>query len=708
MQELSEKVRSLPGASNTSPWEVWERGLRQLYKQMIYDAFAEANVEIPKGMEVHFAGSLAKAQATEFSDLDAFVLVENESDLNQVKPVFDSLNNLCQRIFSTTNQLYPDPIGINPSLLIGTPDQIFHSLTEKMVADVEATTISILTSKPIFPSYKLGEQLRSKIKLESSFGHFCSTKKFYEMALKDFSAPRNGAVDVSIKSHVMRPLDFILMGLRAEFNLYSADGDHLSVPGTIRLLRQDKLIPEEEITRIELIYNEAMKKRFAMHAQNKKEHDLLPYTEATDLLVHVEQLRKMAELRVKEVYELNDLTNGNIYLENRGRLSKRIDFAWAAYQSDEVDRVHREEALKFLIYAYDIKNPHAINEQLLALMDDKKSKNDPDYVPGKSLKVDVNPNDMLKVNEHYQHLDKTKGTRYFNSVERSDYRVHILDGVFKKDGQIFDTSSMISHEKTGYAAFTLNAHGELSVFPHVGLLDGKLAHSSMNAGSPVVCAGEIKIEDGKIKAITTHSGHYRPSLFNLYTMLDNCAKSGIDIKGIDIFTLNDPSDQLQEVKSIPWESPNGRYFKIPVETIYKDMRILINENLSAINTQVKQYKDGGLISNLFRFKDWICRTKLTLERRELAVQFEAELKAFQLDLKLTSITPKKLEAKIEEISLIISKYEQANTVLAQQYDKNPHNGRLSRITARFKEQLTELRQKEIKQHQELDSLKMSR
>jgi len=250
------------------------------------------------------------------------------------------------------------------------------------------------------------------------------------MALKDFSAPRNGAVDVSIKSHVMRPLDFILMGLRAEFNLYSADGDHLSVPGTIRLLRQDKLIPEEEITRIELIYNEAMKKRFAMHAQNKKEHDLLPYTEATDLLVHVEQLRKMAELRVKEVYELNDLTNGNIYLENRGRLSKRIDFAWAAYQSDEVDRVQREEALKFLIYAFDIKNPHAINEQLLALMDDKKSKNDPDYVPGKSLKVDVNPNDMLKVNEHSQHLDKTKGTRYFNSVERSDYRKRLVNPIF--------------------------------------------------------------------------------------------------------------------------------------------------------------------------------------------------------------------------------------------------------------------------------------
>lgn len=709
LANLSQMVRATEGSSNSSSWQVWENGLRQIYKEMIYDAFKESGVDIPKGMEVHFAGSLAKAQATEFSDLDAFVLLENEDDIQKVKPVFDSLNNLCQRIFSTTRQLYPDPIGINPSRLIGTPDELFSRLKEGMVADVEATARSILTSKPIFPSYKLGEELRSKIKLEPSFSHFCSAKKFYEMALNDFVAPPKDAAQVSIKSHVMRPLDFVLMGLREEFNLYSADGAHLSVPGTIRLLREDKLIPEEDIKRIEDIYNQAMEKRFAMHAEHRKEHDELPYAEAADLLVEVEKLRKMADLRVKEVYELNDLTNGNLYLENKGRLSKRIDFAWAAYQSDEVDIEHREEALKFLVYAFDIQNPAMLNQQLLTLMADKQAKNDPDYVPGKSLKVEINPDDMLSVNEHSQHLDKTKGTTYLNSVERSDYRIHIQGGIFHKDGQAFDTGSMISHEKQGYAAFALNAKGELSVFSHVGLMEGKLAHSSMNAGSPVVSAGELKIENGKLTAITTHSGHYRPSLFNVYRMLEHLAKSGVDITGIDIITLNDPSRQLPGLKSTPWDSPNGRYYKTPVEMIYKDMRILINENINSINADVKSYKDGGLISNLFRFKDWILGNKLTAQRAELATQFGAELKEFQRELQLASITPGKLESKINEISTIISKYEQANNELSEKYNKKPDSGRLAEKFAQFKTQLSELKQSDQHKHEEpeLSSLKLS-
>ncbi len=37
-----------------------ENGLRQIYKEMIYDAFDALGVEMPKDMEVHFAGSLAK------------------------------------------------------------------------------------------------------------------------------------------------------------------------------------------------------------------------------------------------------------------------------------------------------------------------------------------------------------------------------------------------------------------------------------------------------------------------------------------------------------------------------------------------------------------------------------------------------------------------------------------------------------------------
>lgn len=245
LANLSKIIRENEG-NEVSPWQEWENGLRQIYKEMIYDAFDALGVEMPKDMEVHFAGSLAKAQATEYSDLDAFVIVKNDEDIKKVKPVFDALNNLCQRIFSASNQLYPDPIGINPSRLIGTPDDLFDRLKEGMVADVEATARSILTSKPVLPRYELGEELRDKIKQEPTFSHFVSAKKFYDMAIKDFTAPKEDAEVVSVKSHIMRPIDFILMGLREEFNLYSEDGAHLSAPGTIRLLREKIYCPKSK------------------------------------------------------------------------------------------------------------------------------------------------------------------------------------------------------------------------------------------------------------------------------------------------------------------------------------------------------------------------------------------------------------------------------------------------------------------------------
>lgn len=305
LRDVSDQIRLNEASSvNSSPWQEWERGFRQVYKEMVFDAFDELNIEMPKDMEIHFAGSLAKAQATEFSDLDAFVLVKNEEDVAKVKPVFDALNNLCQRIFTQTNQLYPDPIGINPSRLIGTPDDLFSLLKEGGVADVEATARSILTSKPVLPRFALGEELRDKISNEPDFDHFVSAKKFYGMAVNDFKAPKENATVASVKSHIMRPIDFVLMGLREEFNLYSEDGAHLSVPGTLRLLREKKLLPEEDISRIESVYKQAMSTRFELHAQHKKEHDEMPYSDAKGMLDEVAKIREMGVQRIARMDNL--------------------------------------------------------------------------------------------------------------------------------------------------------------------------------------------------------------------------------------------------------------------------------------------------------------------------------------------------------------------------------------------------------------------
>ncbi|MDR3443444.1 MAG: hypothetical protein P4L65_10580 [Legionella sp.] len=299
LTELSKTIHDLsPDSINNTPWKIWENGLRQIYKKMVFDAFDAFDLEIPPHMELHFSGSLAKAQATEYSDLDALVIVQNSDDVEKIRPVFEALNNLCQRIFTSTKQLYPDPIGINPSRLIGTVDELYNLLNDGNVANVEATVSSILTSKPILPHYQLGEALRAKIKANPEFTDFCSAEYFYHTAVNDFTAPQDQSAVINIKKHVMRPIDFMLMGLREEFNLYNEDGSHLSAPGTISLLREQKLLPEENIALIESVYNRAMLKRFDLHAQSKQEEDEMSYSDAQEMLDNVAQLRELAAARI--------------------------------------------------------------------------------------------------------------------------------------------------------------------------------------------------------------------------------------------------------------------------------------------------------------------------------------------------------------------------------------------------------------------------
>ncbi|STX28270.1 substrate of the Dot/Icm secretion system [Legionella beliardensis] len=291
-------------SDNLLGWQNWQHHFRNLYKLIVNDAFVALGRPVPAGMEVYFAGSLARAQATPFSDLDAFVLLEDEADIDDVKHVFQGINNLCQRIFYEKNQCYPDPIGMNPGVLTGTPDTLFDLLDGGEVADVPVTTRSIMSSLPIFGNFELGNILKDKIRQSDLATHFTPIN-LYKKAIKDYKAPENGLATINIKSHILRPIDFIFMGLREEFDLYSEDGSHLSVPGTIRLLRaklnnnEIDLSNEDEdaINFIVKTYYQAIEKRCQLHGEHKAEHDTMPRDEAEEMLARVEALRQMAVRR---------------------------------------------------------------------------------------------------------------------------------------------------------------------------------------------------------------------------------------------------------------------------------------------------------------------------------------------------------------------------------------------------------------------------
>ena len=72
-------------------------------------------------------------------------------------------------------------------------------------------------------------------------------------------------------------------------------------------------------------------------------------------------------------------------------------------------------------------------------------------------------------------------TEFFDSNQMDMLRVLIRQGKFvTPEGEHFDTSDNISKFKIGFASFTLNVNGELSLFQHRLQEVNGIAHSSMN------------------------------------------------------------------------------------------------------------------------------------------------------------------------------------------------------------------------------------
>ncbi|WVZ57090.1 hypothetical protein U9M48_007526 [Paspalum notatum var. saurae] len=97
--------------------------------------------------------------------------------------------------------------------------------------------------------------------------------------------------------------------------------------------------------------------------------------------------------------------------------------------------------------------------------------------------------------------------KYLGPKEREDYEVVIEDGKFlyKKSGQILDTSCGPRNAKW---IFVLSTSKSL----YVGQKKkGTFQHSSFLAGGATSAAGRLVVENGTLKAIWPHSGHYRPT-----------------------------------------------------------------------------------------------------------------------------------------------------------------------------------------------------
>ncbi|XP_009798415.1 IQ domain-containing protein IQM6-like [Nicotiana sylvestris] len=124
--------------------------------------------------------------------------------------------------------------------------------------------------------------------------------------------------------------------------------------------------------------------------------------------------------------------------------------------------------------------------------------------------------------------------KYLGPIEREAYEVVVVDGKFihKQSGKLLDTRGGPQDAKW---IFVLS----VSKILYVGLKQkGTFQHSSFLAGGAALSAGRLVVEDGVLKVVWPHSGHYLPTEENFEEFMSYLEQQNIDISVIQ----KSPSD----------------------------------------------------------------------------------------------------------------------------------------------------------------------
>jgi len=273
--------------NNTNKQEI-NRQLIELLKELFFQGMEDFGIDPAKvEMELCIAGSIAKGQATAFSDIDCFLIFGEGTSpelKTKIQQIAHNLFFVADKIFETTHQFSFDPIGISLSKLSGTPEELAAILGE---LQEEAIDVSVANARPILGNFTLFKKLIATLNAQGAYYYF-------NKAIVDFSGPRPNQ-RINIKSDLTRPIDFILLALRTEANI-----DGMEYDSTSKLL--NKLYDDGKIDFVTKIFIEHLQDsvydlRRKQHLQAGQESDRLenPDAKTLELLAMVSWLRGSAK-----------------------------------------------------------------------------------------------------------------------------------------------------------------------------------------------------------------------------------------------------------------------------------------------------------------------------------------------------------------------------------------------------------------------------
>ncbi|MGO4320288.1 hypothetical protein [Pseudomonas sp. KB_12] len=164
--------------------------------------------------------------------------------------------------------------------------------------------------------------------------------------------------------------------------------------------------------------------------------------------------------------------------------------------------------------------------------------------------IDQHPDvkvNQLKEGPKHPLSQNVSGINYVSVEKAVDYQVTISQGEWKIGGELLDTTHLTGKPgMEGHAAIVVHRGGNIFVHPYE---KGKWQHTSTTAGQPVLAAGMIRIEQGRMKSFHLDSGHYAPLLPQLRNILIRLSAEGVNINDIDVYAKHMSQDDVKVLVS---------------------------------------------------------------------------------------------------------------------------------------------------------------
>ena len=224
----------------------------------------------------------------------------------------------------------------------------------------------------------------------------------------------------------------------------------------------------------------------------------------------------------------------------------------------------------FLLYSDDEKKglaPHYILEGVDDQHRDKAQLNAKYLEWEKTPDVAENQSFWVWLDATHPAFSEAQGVTYVNKKQRGEYKINIdKDGTIRRGNGTEPYDTLNYGGKTpGMAAYVMDKEGNIYVGEHQ---TGIMHHSSFLAGKPVVSAGMVKIESGKITQIDHRSGHYSPTKENFENALGKIDQKAFAPQAKLEISGNIKSEMVQKIAHSFITINDNRYFNwLPSRTI---------------------------------------------------------------------------------------------------------------------------------------------